>query len=249
MSNPFRPTLIKPPAVTDLTTPPTYTDIYNETVGTQGDIPKLFDPALGDAGKLLDLFAADGSLTGPDPDLTSAQERFGSMNTVQLDAHIAAYEATGPAGQGIVSEAQGITAPTPGTVPGWVAEVGAVTVGGGGGGGAQVPGQVTAGDPAFVFKVIMGAPGPQSFRPSGATLTTKTNIFTGVSFDSAVWQASRNIPGQSVSGPGWVVTLNLNINPVQAGVFTDWIEINAYNPVFGNKYLHPVQLEIRPKPA
>lgn len=225
---------------------PTFGPDIRQLLGTAGDTGDGWDQAVAALESTIaqwdtEQAAQDAQLDAILTDLAN------KTDSSSLDTSMGDYVGSFDAGNAILNTAQGIVLPAAPTVPTWITSVGAVTITPPSGPGVQVPGQVTVGDAPFVFKAVMGAPGPQSFQPGNPRILTKSDIFTGVSFVSAVWESSRSIPGQNVSGAGWVVTLNVNVNPGTAGVFSDWIELDAYNPVLANKFLHPIQVEVRPK--
>jgi hypothetical protein len=175
---------------------------------------------------LAQLEAADSSPV--DASLTNYTDSFGEGNSIVAGAAALSVPTIGPLNTLWVFP--GTSEPAPPAAP-----------------GQQVPGQITAGDPAFTWQLEFTAFNIGPGGISAAALAETTDVFTSIQLVSATPGAPQ-VPGGGTSAvPTYDVKVAIGINPHASGAFNDTVILTADYPAFGDRYPHRITLQVQPK--
>lgn len=222
---------------------PGFTQLVNDTLDDLGTSADGVDQAITDVFGLIDSFGQ--ALDAQDAALDDVLAALAATDTTQASDSFTGYLETFSAGNTFLNAANALTVPAIGPLrQSWLSP-GSVPVAPPSAPGVQVPGQITVGDPAFVFKVKRAIVIGQGGSVQSVDLLNANSVITGATLESTSAPYNAIPPGGVSAVPTVDAVIGVNVNPVQAGTFEALIRVNGPQPLPGGVN---IAVDVQPRP-
>lgn len=222
---------------------PGFTQLVNDTLGDLGTSADGVDQDITDVLGIIDLFGQ--ALDENDNALDAVLTALAAADTTPADNAFSNYTATFATGDSFVASADALAVPQLGPLEQDWFSPSSVPVAPPTGSGVQVPGQITVGDSAFVFKVTRSFDLFAGGTVQSVDLLNANAVITGATLISTSAVYTKIPPGGVSPAPFQDAVIGVNVNPVQAGAFEVFIRVNLTKGLPGGVQ---IAIDVHPKP-